>query len=148
MATFEATIIDMTDSWLERGEGETLDKMLEAVAANLERRIEMLASHYGYGANHSTEQGIPFTSYMNGAIKRQCETGRRIKCGDLTAASQFKAMQEAADATYDCVLANKPPDADLLIWRHRPEASRCLKPDGLEVKIYARLAWDKFRGTE
>lgn len=148
MATFASAIFDMTDPWYETGEGEKLEKALEAIAANLERRIEQLAVHYGYGANHSTEQGIPFTAYANGAIKEQGESGRLIKCDDLTSAAQIKAMQDAADATYECILANKPADADLLIWRVRPEASRCLKPDGLEVKIYARLAWDKFRGAE
>ena len=145
MARFDASILDMTDDYYLTGDGEVLDKVMQAIANDLERKVEILAASVAHGCSVMTEQGIPFTAYANGAIKLQGESGRRIQSADLTKVAQIAAMQEAATSTYECVVANKPPEADLLIWRIRPEASRCLKTDGLDVKIYTRLAWDKLR---
>ena len=145
MASFEKAILDMTDPWIGSGEGESLERALEAIAVSLERRVELLAKSVSHSASATTEQGIVHVAYVNGTITGQGEMARAISCDDFSVPAQVRAMQEASDSTYDCILANKPPEADLLIWRIRPEASRCLKPEGLDVKIYTRLAWDKLR---
>ncbi|MBB6424960.1 hypothetical protein [Sphingopyxis sp. JAI128] len=148
MAKFSREILDMTDDWFSSGDGESLECTLEAIAHDLERRVELLAPYVAYSGGATTEQGKIHTVYVNGAIKPQGAYARRIQCADLSKSAQIAAMQAAASSTYECIVANKPPEADLLIWRARPEASRCLKCDGLDVKIYARLAWDKFKGTQ
>lgn len=145
MATVELSISDCTDlRWFETG-NESLETRVGAIVKNLERRVEGLAKMVASSRSARTEQGLPFTAYCNGAIKLEGEAKRPIGCGSLGGDDQFAAFQRAAEETFETILANKPVDADLLIWRIYPEASRELREDGLFVAIYTRLAWDKIR---
>lgn len=138
-------IIDDTDTALITGDGPTLAEAFGSIEKDLTRRIELLARSVAYSGGAATEQGILHTSYANGAIHREGERIRDCRASGLDAKAQIAALQIAAQETYETVLANKPTDADLLIWRSPPQALRSLREDGLYVRIKTRLSWDKVR---
>ena len=143
MAIDKVGISDATDSYWGTGQGETLQASIIAIANDLARRVEALAKVVATSASSYSERGIAHTAYCNGRIKREGEASHSIVCADLTAASQIAAFQQASQETFETILANKPVGKDLLIWRETPQPSRELYPDGLHVRIYARLSWDE-----
>ena len=142
----ETAIEDQTDQWFATGEGESLETRISAIIKSLRNRIENLARGVATSRSAKTEQGKRFTVYVNGLIKPEgaCSVPK-IVSGDMGADAQVRALQECAEENFDVILANKPVDDDLLIWRIEPEIRRSLHPDGLHIFIYSRLAWDKLR---
>lgn len=138
-------IEDATCTALLTGEGEQLTVTIKAITDSLTRKIELLARSVATSASFASEQGNRHVTYANGAVKPEGGVFPAIIAEDLTPEAQIRAFQRAADATYQVVLANKPPEAVLLIWRASPAARRILQSDGLHVVISTRLSWDKLR---
>lgn len=147
-APISLPLIDETDDWYSHGEGEALETRVEAIVKTLAIRLEGLARSVAYGRSATTEQGIRFVTYVNGAVKPEGGIARVIAVAGLSPDEQVKAFQKAAEDTFDVILAQKPVDADLLVWRSEPEASRVLTKDGLSVRVRTRLAWDKLRDAD
>ena len=103
------------------------------------------ASPY-YSVIYFTPQGNAHTAYANGKVKEQGASAYPIKCADFSGKSQFEAFEDAASALLETIAHDKPQGRDRLIWRHKPEASRELHEDGLYIKIYTRIGWDKSEG--
>jgi hypothetical protein len=106
--------------------------------------IEALGDGNPYWSSvYFTPQGNPHTAYANGKVKEQVEPIHPVRCADFTEASQFSAFEAVSDALYEQIKNDKPQDSHRLIWRERPEAGRELHEDGLYIKIYTRIGWDK-----
>lgn len=137
-------ISDATDASLTTGNGPSLIESLDAIGKSVCRRIEQLADAVAYSRGARTEQGKPFSIYTNGLMKAECELSDHKPCG-LSSLEQITAAQECAQELFEVVLANKPTNASLLVWRAEPELRRTLFPDGLKLQFYTRLTWVKLR---
>lgn len=135
-------INDATDGMMLTGNGPSLFESLDAIGKTLCRRIEGLADMVATSRSARTEQCKPFTIFVNGAIKQEGWHGD-YKLTGLSSQEQITCGQECAQELFEAVLANKPVDAAILIWRAEPELRRTLFADGLKIQIYARLAWER-----
>ena len=136
-------INDCTDPHSE----DVIATTLKLIAANLDARIEGCAKYIATSSTHRTEQQKPFVTYVNGAIKHTGSAAEDfIINGDFSSEKQLEAFQFLAERQYHAVIANKPPETDIVIWRQQNECRRALYADGLHLQIYCRLAWEKLRG--
>lgn len=125
-----------------------LPERVGVIVEKLRNDIELLGDGNPYfSCIYFTPQGNQHTAFANGKVKPQGEEIRPIKCVDLTEGAQVRAFQEAADATLAVIRHEKPEGRSRLIWRQQPEATRVLREDGLYVKIYTRIGWDKSEET-
>ncbi|CDO34315.1 hypothetical protein [Novosphingobium sp. KN65.2] len=131
------------ESYATIGVGAVLVEQIQSIERQIQRDVEHLAKRVAFSAGACTERGILHTIYCNGAIKQQGEMARPIIAASLSHSDQVTAFERAAHETLAIIAANKPKGRDLLIWRSCPSASRTLMPDGLHVRIYTRLSWDK-----
>lgn len=118
------------------------DSAVKAMA----RQIEELAKGVAYSRGSTTEQGAPHVAYCNGVIKAQGEGVLPWPVNGFSVEQQIETTQQCMAATIEAIKANKPPAADLLIWREEPWVSRYLRTDGLPVTVYARLSWERYHG--
>jgi hypothetical protein len=109
--------------------------------------IEALSDGNPYWSSvYFTPQGSRHTVYVNGEIKGEGAEIGLIKCRDFSGGAQMEAFRESAAGTLACIAHDRPASRNRLIWRRLPEASRVLRDDGLYIKIYTRLGWDKSEG--
>jgi len=123
-------------------------EQVKVAVAEMVTTIEGMAARVATSRSAFTERGLPHVAYCNGAQKRQGEMALPWPVTPpYTIANQVAAMRECVRATMVVIVAEKPDGADLLVWREEPWVTRLLRPDGLHVRAYTRLAWDCVGGA-